>query len=160
MGWSFKNLLKGTPARTNSLHRISLVDQVPGLDRGTVSSPGVPLSKISQAGSLSSCSNSSASPAGSACSSGGPQLEANVAARNQLRRRSMPAMHLHDSSNKGSVLASVSMMTNPPVFDNPLRRRGCCNHQHTEQMQHYRREAIQRELRVKRAAVSVDDIKL
>jgi hypothetical protein len=41
------------------------------------------------------------------------------------------------------------MMANPPVFDNPLRRRGCCNHNHSQSLSNYRAEAIERELRVK-----------
>jgi hypothetical protein len=45
----------------------------------------------------------------------------------QLRRRSLPALHLQEDQ-------SAAMMSNPPVFTNPLRRRGCCDHQHTEQV--------------------------
>lgn len=44
-----------------------------------------------------------------------------------LRRRSLPALHLQEDQ-------SAAMMSNPPVFSNPLRRRGCCDHQHTEQV--------------------------
>jgi hypothetical protein len=44
-----------------------------------------------------------------------------------LRRRSLPALHLQEDQ-------SAAMMSNPPVFTNPLRRRGCCDHQHTEQV--------------------------
>jgi hypothetical protein len=40
-------------------------------------------------------------------------------------------------------------MENPPVFDNPLRRRGCCNHNYSQSLSSYRAAAIERELRVK-----------
>lgn len=65
---------------------------------------------------------------------------------NSLRRRSMPALHWQEPVD------SAGMMSNPPVFDNPLRRRGCCDHQHTEQMYEYRAEAIQREQANKQAS--------
>lgn len=42
-----------------------------------------------------------------------------------LRRRSLPALHLQEDQ-------SSAVMQNPAVFTNPLRRRGCCDHQHTE----------------------------
>lgn len=155
MGWSLKNLLKGSQSRTDSLRSVGLPDQGPTADRG-VSAPGSGLSRTSPPGSLSS--NSPISPASSLPIANGPVLEANIAARRHLRRSSLPAMHLGDGNNDSSLLASCGMMTNPPVFDNPLRRRGCCNHKHTQQLQEYRQEAIQRELRAKRAAVSVDDL--
>jgi hypothetical protein len=45
----------------------------------------------------------------------------------QLRRHSLPALHLQEDQ-------SAAMMSNPPVFTNPLRRRGCCDHQHSQQV--------------------------
>jgi hypothetical protein len=56
---------------------------------------------------------------------------------NSLRRRSMPALHWQEPVD------SAGMMSNPPVFDNPLRRRGCCDHQHTEQVGHRKRSQKQ-----------------
>lgn len=50
-----------------------------------------------------------------------------------------------------SLAASSAMLANPPVFDNPLRRRGCCDLNHAAEMRTYRAEAIERELSVKRA---------
>eukprot|EP00775_Hariotina_reticulata_P009665 gene9665-9824_t len=37
-------------------------------------------------------------------------------------------------------------MTNPPVFHNPLRRRGCCDHSYSTELTNYRAEAIKRDL--------------
>lgn len=56
---------------------------------------------------------------------------------NTLQRRSMPALHWQEPVD------SAGMMSNPPVFDNPLRRRGCCDHQHTEQVSHHKSAAVQ-----------------
>lgn len=163
MGWSLKNLLKTeTVRKSSSLHCISLLEQAPSECRGVLPS-GVCLSTVLQPGSLGPRSSSSSPGRGLQT---GPGLDSNIAARSNLRvcshlrHRSMPAIHLHDSSTQSSVLASQGMMANPPVFDNPLRRRGCCNHDHAEQLQEYRQEAIQRELRAKRTTVTVDDIQV
>jgi hypothetical protein len=54
-----------------------------------------------------------------------------------LHRQSLLALKLQESNG---------MMTNPPVFHNPLRRRGCCDYSYSTELTNYRAEAIKREL--------------
>jgi hypothetical protein len=58
---------------------------------------------------------------------------AKAAAIAGLRRSSMPAMHIGEDN-------SAAIMLNPPVFNNPLRRRGCCDHRLTQEV----RRAVRR----------------
>lgn len=154
MRWPFKHLLSSeqTKLKQPSAHRrISLVDEAPVADCMVFAS-GSSLTRLSQPGSLSS-SPDTISPASKEYTGNGPGSNSKIAARNLLRRTSLPAMHLAEKSTDSSVISSSIVMINPPTFDNPLRRRGCCDHKHTEQLSEYRREAIQRDLRAKQAAV-------
>lgn len=116
-------------ASNTSCHRVSL-DILPG--SGEVADAQVATAPIGASGGSKAARTSSASvvpvPTGNAQKSRG---------FNSLRRRSMPALHWQEPVD------SAGMMSNPPVFDNPLRRRGCCDHQHTEQVSHRTSAAVQ-----------------
>lgn len=107
------------------------------------------LSKGSRAGSstndlrrLSLVSTSSASSASMTIDS-----STKLVKPNPMQRCSLPAMHLQEQ--RDTFQNSCAMMANPPVFNNPLRRRGCCDHNYAEELSSYRAEAIERELLAK-----------
>lgn len=66
------------------------------------------------------------------------------------RRATLPAIHLLQPTCSVEE-ASAAVMRNPPVFDNPLRRRGCLNHQYSLQLTRYRSEALARDVAAKLA---------
>uniref|UniRef100_A0A383VH47 Uncharacterized protein n=1 Tax=Tetradesmus obliquus TaxID=3088 RepID=A0A383VH47_TETOB len=142
MVWFFKSLkASGKCHSSSSMRRLALTEEFVAVPAPITA----PLAAVSQAASLATTSCSS----NDSCDAISPFAEQQQLqqARDRLRRRSLPAMHLLEE--RSSLRDSCAMMANPPVFDNPLRRRGCCNHNHSESLSSYRAEAIERELRVK-----------